>query len=176
MKIQINDNFTLTPIFKKDKKDLVRYISHPAIAGNTLTIPYPYTPKDADWFLDFIKKKQVEKGQQYNWAIRNSAGTLIGSIGLLGEEGFGNPYRDAFGYWLAEDFWGKGIMTEVVQKFSEYCLGERGLHRLEASVFAPNKASMKVLEKAGFEREGFMKKAYYKNGEFLDTVMFSKTT
>lgn len=174
MNIRINDEIILTKIFKKDKANLVRYINHPEIANNTLTIPHPYQPEDGDFFLNLIQRKQKETGKQFNWAIRHSEKGMIGSIGLLGGVALGNPARDGFGYWLAEDFWGKGLMTEVVNKFSDYCLGGRGLVRLEATVFSYNLGSIKVLEKNGFEREGIIRKAYLKNGEYIDGLLFSK--
>ncbi|MEM6966700.1 MAG: GNAT family protein, partial [Bacteroidota bacterium] len=68
----------------------------------------------------------------------------------------------------------QGIMTEVVKKFADYCLTERGLSRLEANVFEHNVGSIKVLEKAGFEKEGYLKKAYLKNGDFINGYLFAK--
>lgn len=174
MKIRVNEKITLTKIYKKDKRQLAERINHPGIANNTLTIPHPYTLKDADFFLELINGKQKETGQQFNWAIRHEEDGFIGSIGLLGGIALGNPTRDAFGYWLWEKYWGKGIMTAVVKKFSDYCLNERGLSRLEANVFEYNTGSMRVLEKAGFEREGYLKKAYYKNDQFINGYLFAK--
>ena len=86
----------------------------------------------------------------------------------------GNPYRDLFGYWLAEPYWGKGIMTEVVKAFTKYCFENENLYRLEATVFQYNSGSMRVLGKAGFEKEGCLKKAYLKNGEFIDGLLYAK--
>ena len=174
MTIHVNEKIKLTPIFKKDKKQLVERINHPEISNNTLTIPYPYKNKDADWYLDHIAKKKKD-GKIFNWAIRHSEDGFIGSVGLLGGVALGNPTRDAFGYWLWEKYWGKGIMTNVVESFVEYCLGERGLSRIEATVFEYNKGSKRVLEKAGFEQEGFLKKAYLKNGNFINAYLFAKT-
>lgn len=175
MILKVNENLSLTPYLNTDKANLVKYINHPEIANNTLTIPYPYQETDADSFFSFIREKEKNTGLVWNWVIRDGENNLIGSIGLMGEKFFGNAHRDAFGYWMAEKFWGKGMMTAVVKRFADYCLNERGLVRLEANVFAHNKGSMKVLERAGFEREGYLKKMYLKNGEFLDTVLFAKT-
>lgn len=175
MILKVNENLSLTPYLNKDKANLVKYINHPEIANNTLTIPFPYQESDADSFFSFIREKEKKTGKIWNWVIRNKENNLIGSIGLMGEIYFGNPHRDAFGYWIAEEFWGKGMMTEVVKCFSEYCLQERGIVRLEANVFSYNIGSMKVLERAGFEREGYMKKMYLKNEKFLDTVLYAKT-
>ncbi len=173
--IKVTNEINLTPFLKKDKADLIRYISHPDISNNTLTVPFPYRESDADEFLKMIQAKEKRTGKVWNWVIRNKEGNLIGSIGLLGKPAFGNPDLDVFGYWIGEEFWGNGIMTKVVKSFSDYCLNERGLVRLEASVFPNNQASIKVLEKAGFEQEGYLKKKFLKRGEYLDCILFAKT-
>ncbi len=173
--IKVTNEITLTPYLKKDKPDLVRHINHPDISENTLTIPYPYKKEDADEFFQMIQEKEKQTGKIWNWVIRDKDNNLIGSIGLLGREFLGNPHRDVFGYWIGKEFRGKGLMSKVVKSFSDYCLNERGLVRLEANVFFHNQASMKVLEKAGFEREGCLKKAYLKKGKYLDSVLFAKT-
>ena len=176
MVIQVNKSIKLTPIFKKDKNQLIERINHPEIANNTLTIPYPYKKEDAEWFFGHLAQKKKEHPDQiFTWAIRHSDDGLIGSIGLVGGVALGNPNRDAFGYWLWEKYWRQGIMTQVVKKFSEYCFHERGLVRLEASVFEHNKGSIGVLKKAGFEQEGYLKKAFYKNEAYLNAYLFAKT-
>ena len=174
MIIQVNDNFSLTPINKNDKPDLVKQINHPNISNNTLTIPYPYTPKDADLYYTLIKGKEAKLGMQSEWTIRNKEEKLIGGIGLLRKAFFGNPHRDAFGYWIGESYWGKGIMTDIVRTFSDYCLHQENIVRLEATVFQYNPASMRVLEKAGFQREGYLRKALLKEGKYLDCVLYAK--
>ncbi len=174
MLIKVTNEISLTPYLKKDKSDLVKHINHSDISNNTLTIPYPYKKEDADIFFNLIQEKEKKTGKVWNWVIRNKENHLIGSIGLLGGNFFGNPHRDVFGYWIGEEFRGKGLMTKVVETFADYCLNERGLVRLEASVFPHNQASMRVLEKAGFEREGYLRKMFLKKGEYLDSVLFAK--
>jgi len=132
------------------------------------------TPFEEDFFFNLIKEKKEALGKISNWAIRNEAGEFIGSIGLLRKNPDGNPYRDQFGYWLAEPYWGKGIMTKVVKAFTEYCFEHENLNRIEATVFLYNPGSMRVLEKAGYEKEGYLKKAYFKNDQFLDGVLYAK--
>lgn len=175
MIIKVSNEITLTPYLKKDKPDLVRHINHPDISNNTLTIPFPYKMEDADFFFNLIQEKEKQTGKIWNWVIRNQDNSLMGSIGLLDRSFLGNPNRDVFGYWIGKEFRGKGMMSKVVKIFADYCLKERGLVRLEANVFAQNLGSMRVLEKAGFEREGYLKKAYLKKGEYLDSVLFAKT-
>ena len=123
-----------------------------------------------DWFA-----KLEKKGTGMWFAVCSLDNKTFYGAGGLND--LSKEHKKAeIGFWLLTDFWGKGIMTQVVERFSEYCLGERGLHRLEATVFPHNEASAKVLEKAGFEREGVLKKAYLKNGQFLDGILFAKTS
>jgi ribosomal-protein-alanine N-acetyltransferase len=65
-------------------------------------------------------------------------------------------------------------MTEVLNIFCEYCFEHRELSRIEAGVFSHNEASMRVLEKVGFEREGYLKKCFIKQGRYIDSVLYAK--
>ena len=100
---------------------------------------------------------------------------LVGGIGI-------DPFDDErryvahIGYWLGRPFWGRGIATAACGALTEFALGERGFVRLETSVYAPNVASMRVLEKCGYVREGFMRKAVFKRGEVLDAYLYAKTS
>ena len=76
-------------------------------------------------------------------------GIVAGGIGV-------EPYRGerigaaAFGYWLGQAYWGRGIGTDAARTLSDDALANGSLRRLEARVFAPNVASARVLEKCGF--------------------------
>jgi RimJ/RimL family protein N-acetyltransferase len=97
----------------------------------------------------------------------------IGSIGL-------SPNQDVhrltaeMGYWLGEPFWGKGIMSEAVAKFADYGFEQFGLLRIYAEPYAPNAASGRVLEKAGFVLEGRLRSSVIKDGQIIDQFMYAK--
>ena len=106
-----------------------------------------------------------------NWAIEVN-GKVAGGIGVdLGEGVFARSAH--FGYWLGEPYWGHGIGTVAVRAASEYALDHFGLARLEAPVFAWNPASMRVLEKSGFVREGILRKSVFKDGQLIDQVLYA---
>ncbi len=99
---------------------------------------------------------------------------LIGGIGAFMKTGL-DGHLDEIGYWLAEPFRGQGIMTEVVRRYTQWLFDSRpALVRIEAGVFAHNPASAKVLEKAGFAREGYARQLHVKNGVYIDAVLMAK--
>ncbi|MFD2937435.1 GNAT family N-acetyltransferase [Spirosoma flavum] len=77
------------------------------------------------------------------------------------------------GYWLIRAYWGQGIVSEALQHVTAYTLVRFGLSRLFAVPFAHNQASIRVLEKAGYECEGIMRKSAIKNGELLDQALYA---
>ena len=100
--------------------------------------------------------------------------TFIGSIGIrpLG----GDETRTAeLGYWLGEEYWGRGIMSDAAKVFARWVLENftpEEVQRLEASVYGINEASQKVVRKAGFVHEGTRRKAGFKSGEVFDILTF----
>lgn len=130
--------------------------------------PHPYTVADADRWFSFLD----ESAEPTHWAIEID-GRAVGGVGVdLGELEFIKSGR--FGYWLGEPFWNRGVMTQVVRATSDYALQKYGLVRLEAPVFEWNPASMRVLEKCGFLREGVLRRSIFKDGEIIDAVLYAK--
>ena len=131
--------------------------------------PHPYTLEDGKAFIQRTINDQPTK----NFCIEID-GSAVGGIGLrLGEDV--NRHTASFGYWLAEEFWGRGIMSEVVPAFVKYCFEKFPLHRLYAEAYANNPASARVLEKADFVLEGRLRKNVVKDGKVLDSLLYAKT-
>lgn len=172
--IKINPQVTLTAFRPGDKANLIRFLNDPVIYKNTLRIPSPYTEVDAENWLHHAKTALEETGVLSNWTIRDREVGVIGGIGAFLRTGL-QGHLDEIGYWLAEPFRGRGLMTEVVIRFCEHLFESRPeLLRIEAKVHHYNLASARVLEKAGFEREGFARKYTFKNGEAIDTILMAK--
>lgn len=106
------------------------------------------------------------------WGITLKAdGTFIGSAGI---HGWNREARYAeVGYDFAQDFWGHGYATEVVNRLVEFGFERMILNRMEADVVSGNQASMRVLEKIGFQQEGILRQRVYKGGKYYDTHLFS---
>jgi RimJ/RimL family protein N-acetyltransferase len=172
MKIVVNDQVHLSEFRSSDKPALVQHLNDRDIYGRTLRIPFPYTDAFADAWLALAGKITEQQDRPVRFAIRGAADTLIGGCGF---EGFqvGRSHRAEVGYWLAKPYWGQGIMTAVVQRACQHAFEEFGLVKLTAHVFSHNTASARVLEKCGFQEEGFLRKHFLKDGQFLDARLFA---
>ena len=129
--------------------------------------PHPYTDADADEWIALNAGRTTLS----TFAICDADGP-IGSAGLTLRDA---DYRHSaeIGYWLGKPFWGQGIATAAVRVLTDYAFESLGLIRIEAHIFARNHASARVLEKAGYQREGLLRKASMKEGEALDNVLFA---
>jgi ribosomal-protein-alanine N-acetyltransferase len=129
--------------------------------------PYPYTAADADQWI----RQATEEAPQTHFAIVIGK-SMIGGIGL--EPGTDIFQRSAeIGYWLGEPFWGRGIATEAVRAITNYAFSTFNLCRIYAGVFEWNPASMRVLEKAGYMREGRLTKSVFKDGRVIDQFLYA---
>jgi ribosomal-protein-alanine N-acetyltransferase len=171
MNLEVSNGIRLTEIRRSDQDALIEFLNDRDVNATTVRIPFPYTAADAeDWFTT-VGQLTRQNGQPVNWAIRNEADKLIGDIGLELEAGC-RSHRAEIGYWLAKPFWGRGIMTAVVKAVCQHAFENLGLARITAHVFSFNDASARVLQKCGFEQEGYMKKHYLKDGKFIDAKAY----
>ena len=157
---------------EKDKEVLWRNINHPDIINN-LTIDYPYTEKQWDWFVDYNKKIKKDEIHDLNWMIYINE-ECVGSVGIEIKDGEWNRHVGSLGYWLAKKHWGKGIVTEAVRLACDYAFKEAGLLRLKLWYLKDNVGSKRVAEKNGFKVEGVMVGEAFRDGEYKDVVCVGK--
>jgi RimJ/RimL family protein N-acetyltransferase len=167
MSIPVNGSIHLSEFQSSDKAALIEHLQERQIYDNTLRIPYPYTEADADAWLAHVETTRREQGRPLSWAVREAQGQLVGACGFEGLV-VGASHRAEVGYWLARPYWGRGIMTAVVRAACAFAFAELGVVKVTAHVFAANRASVRVLEKCGFQAEGYLKKHYRKDGVFID--------
>jgi RimJ/RimL family protein N-acetyltransferase len=172
MRITVNDLIHLSEFQASDKAACVEHLAEKGIYDHTLRIPYPYTDSDFEDWLRIVERTTQDQGRAVQWAIRNEAESLIGGCGFDDFQA-GKSHRAEIGYWLAKPYWGHGIMSAVVATLCKFAFSEFGLVKIVAHVFANNRASARVLEKCGFEQEGFLKKHCLKDGRFLDARLFA---
>ena len=131
--------------------------------------PHPYTLENANAFLDYV----VQEKPETTFAIATSS-EAIGCIGLrLGVDV--HRKTGELGYWLAEPFWGRGIMSEAVSEFTRHAFEAFDLQRIYAEPFEWNRASMRVLEKSGFILEGRLRANAFKDGKVVDSFVYART-
>jgi ribosomal-protein-alanine N-acetyltransferase len=131
--------------------------------------PHPYTVKDAHTFL-----QSVVNSEPITLFCIEVNGDAVGGIGIrIGAD----VHRQTaeMGYWLSQEFWGRGIMTEAVAAFTDFCFEKFPLRRIYAEPFANNPASARVLEKARFAFEGRLKSNVIKDGKLLDSLLYART-
>ena len=175
MKLELSDGFQITEFRPSDQSSLTKHLSSRAIYNMTLRVPNPYTTEHAQQWLDRVERQTRQYGQPLNWAIRNKKEMLIGGIGLEGPgQGAGSErtHRGEIGYWLAKRYWGKGIMTNAVTAVCRHAFENLQLVKITAHVFSNNAASARVLEKCGFAKEGYLKKQFVKDEQFIDAQVF----
>jgi len=154
-----------------DARDLATALSNKKIQDNLRDgLPYPYTEQDGKEFISAMLA--ANENDTFAFAITVN-GKVIGSIGAFRQ---GNIHRQTaeLGYYIAEEYWGKGIMTEAVKQLCDYVFSNTDIIRIYAEPFAYNIGSCRVLEKAGFQYEGTLRSNALKNGNVFDMKMYSK--
>lgn len=153
-----------------DALDLSMTLSNKKVQDNLRDgLPYPYTEQDGK---DYISEMlSADENETFAFAI-TVEDEVIGSIGIFRQ---GNIHRQTaeLGYYIAEEYWGKGIMTEAVKQICRYVFEKSDIMRIYAEPFAHNTASCRVLEKAGFQYEGTLRSNAVKNGKVIDMKMYS---
>jgi RimJ/RimL family protein N-acetyltransferase len=172
MKIIINDQVHLSEFRSSDRQALIEHLNERDIYERTLRIPFPYTEEDADEWLALVAKITQQQGRPVHFAIRNATDALIGGCGFDGFQ-VGKSHRAEVGYWLAKPFWGRDIMTAVVQRVCRHAFEDFGLAKITAHVFSHNPASARVLQKCGFQEEGYLRKHYLKDDRLIDARLFA---
>jgi RimJ/RimL family protein N-acetyltransferase len=131
--------------------------------------PHPYTRKDA---RRWIRVNRALPPPPTQFAIVLD-GEAIGGVGFERKTDLGR-FTAEVGYWLSEEHWGKGFVTESVGAVADYAFAKFDFVRLEARVLEGNPASARVLEKAGFTREAAMRRAGFKDGRILDLLLYAR--
>jgi RimJ/RimL family protein N-acetyltransferase len=166
MKLQF-DNYCIREFFPDDVVSLAKYANNYSISRYLRdAFPFPYTQKDAKEWIDTVMDDEFNLA----FAIANEK-ELIGGIGAMPNHDV-NRFTAEIGYWLAEPFWNKGIISKAVSTFCGYLFNNHNFNHLTASIYEGNDASMKVIQKAGFVLEGVLRKNVYKENKFLDQYIY----
>jgi RimJ/RimL family protein N-acetyltransferase len=169
MRLEIANGYFIRPYQPADLDALVKYANNRNVwLGLRDLFPHPYT---SDNGLAWLAKVRDEDPRT-NFAIASEGG-VIGGIGVAIQTDI-HRLTAEIGYWLGEPFWGQGIASGAVRVFTEYAFTTFDLIRIFAYVYSNNAPSARVLEKAGYEFEGCLRKAVLKDGKILDMFVYSR--
>lgn len=122
-----------------------------------------------------VIQRNVATNEGLTWAI-----TEIGSPTMIGVIGFWRidkeHHRGEVGYTLAASHWGRGLMREALECVLEHGFGALRLHSVQAICDPHNAASIRLLERCGFVREGYYRQDYFFEGRYLDSAVYSLLT
>lgn len=160
--------FSLRPWNSNDLQSLVKYANNWNVAKNlTNRFPHPYTEQDGQSFIEMA----TSDDPIHIFAI-DINGEAAGGIGL-------HPQPDIFiknaelGYWLGEPFWGQKIISNAIKQIVDFGFSTYDIDRIFARPFGTNIVSQKVLEKNNFKLEGRFEKVLFKNGIYLDELVYA---
>ena len=152
-----------------DAEALVRHANNVNIARQLRDrFPHPYLRANASAFL----KAATAADEPSNLAI-DVGGEAAGAIGYVAGMDV-ERYSAEVGYWLGETLWGRGIVTEALALLTQHLFTTGNMLRLFALPFADNAASARVLEKAGYVREGVMRSSSVKYGQPRDQALYAR--
>ena len=159
----------LRPWQPSDVVSLVKHANNPNVARNLRDLfPNPYTAADAArWFE---ASKTLPPGSHFAIEVEGEA---AGGIDIR----FPDQSRQSaeLGFWLGEQFWRRGIMSEIVPAFTRHVFQNFSVHEIHATVFSWNEASRRLLQKSGFRNTGLKARAGEKAGQKVDTYEFRLT-
>jgi [ribosomal protein S5]-alanine N-acetyltransferase len=172
MKIAISPNLELSAFQPADAKELAVLANDRAIYDMTMDLPHPYTLSDAMDWITFNRELSLKYHRVFSYAIRNAEGQLLGSIGRRMAYGF-TSHQDEIGYWVGSAFRRQGVMTAALSAYLRHLQDNEGLERISALVFPDNTPSIRLLEGAGFAREGHLHRYLIKDRQFKDVLLYA---
>jgi [ribosomal protein S5]-alanine N-acetyltransferase len=163
------ERYLLQEIKDDDQAFIFEGLSHPQV------IPYygvSYQTFEATKAqMDYYRDMQVNNTGCWWKVVSKERGEKIGAVGFNNYNKQHN--RTELGYWLLPEFWGQGIVTEVLPAVIDFIFHQKRVHRIEALVETGNTASEKVLMRLGFIYEGCMRDCEIKNGTYISLSIFS---
>lgn len=161
-------DFKLRPWHINDLDNLVKYANNPNIAKYlTDGFPYPYLKENGKKFIKYA----TADNPVHIFAI-DINGEAVGGIGIHPQTDIQKKNAE-LGYWLAEPFWGKGIMTKAIKQITDFAFSTFEINRVFARPFGNNPGSQNILKKNGFVLEARFNKTLIKNGQFLDELIYA---
>jgi ribosomal-protein-alanine N-acetyltransferase len=161
-------NCLLRPLVAGDAPSLARHANDYGVWQNLRDrFPHPYSERDAAEYIAMVAARPI----QTSFGIVVD-GEAAGTISLMPGDDIARRTAE-IGYWVGRQYWGRGIMVEVVRATTQFAFAELDLTRVFALPFVSSVRSARVLEKADYVREGIMRRSAVKEGVVLDQVMYA---
>ena len=158
----------LRPLCAADAPALARHANDREIWLNLRDrFPHPYAVSDAEAYIAAV----AARATQTSFGI-DIAGEAAGTVSLMLGEDISRRTAE-IGYWVGRSHWGRGVMTEAVRAATTYAFATLALDRVFAVPFVENVASSRVLERAGYVREGRLRRSALKAGIVRDQWLFA---
>ena len=159
----------LRTLLPEDAQTIQRLASEPRVAATTLAIPHPYPDGEA---LRWIESHAALRDTGHViWGIElRETIELVGVVALIRDP---LQPRAELGYWLGAEYWNNGYMSEAVQAAVDWGFAHWDIARIFAQHFAGNTASGRVMQKAGMTLEGTLRHCVRKDGQLIDTPLYS---
>lgn len=165
----VTDDFTLREWKERDAEMLASIANNRKIANNLRDgFPYPYSIEDAKQYISSVRLEDADSKQ----IVIEIDGRVAGSMGAFFKENIHRKNAE-IGYFLAEEYWGRGIMPKAVRCMTQYLFENYNINRVYAQPFSRNTASRRVLEKAGFRCEAILKNNIIKNSVVQDSCIYA---
>jgi [ribosomal protein S5]-alanine N-acetyltransferase len=160
--------FKLRPWNISDLDSLVKYANNWNVAKHlTDKFPHPYAAADGAAFIAFATADDPKR----IFTI-DVNGEAVGGIGLHPQSDISRKNAE-LGYWLGEPFWGQKIISRAIGEMLDFGFAHYDIDRIFARPFGTNTASQKVLEKNNFKLEGRFEKILFKDGVYLDELIYA---
>ncbi|MGY3214912.1 GNAT family N-acetyltransferase [Mucilaginibacter sp. HD30] len=162
------NNFVLRRWQETDAASLQKNANDRKVSATLLDcFPYPYNLADAEYFISI----KINEEPITNFAI-DIDGEVVGVIGVDLRE---DIYRKTplLGYWISTAHSGKGIITQAIELITNHAFTHLDIICIQANTLGNNPASMRVLEKAGFIKQGVLPRSVIKDGEILDEHLYT---
>lgn len=163
-----NDVLSLRPAAEEDLPFLRENEQDPRVRASRSV----HKPVDEEWARQRIGGTMGRNDETVGLLVCTGE-TPVGFVYLIREQPNARVFRfGELAYWITPREWNNGYATTASSLLLDYAFDELGLHRIEASAFASNEASRRVLEKLGFTKEGTARKAVLVDGEWVDKIHF----
>jgi RimJ/RimL family protein N-acetyltransferase len=159
----------LRPLTPADVESIYTIFSDPQVMRYWSTPPLPDKAAAESLLAEIIR--DLAQGRMMKWGIAQTEDDLVIGTTTLFHIDLDNG-RAELGYALARDHWGQGLMNEALQSLLEYAFEILKLRRMEADVDPRNAASIRTLERLGFQREGFLRERWHVAGEIQDALFY----